>query len=134
MDEQQACYTLIARAKETLAEAELLLQSGYRFGAINRLYYACFYAVSALLLSEGMSSSKHTGAISLFDQHWIKPARLPREMGRFYRKLFDLRHQGDYAGFLSIGEAEMVELQKETRRFIDNIERALPSATEQDTF
>jgi hypothetical protein len=141
MDQQQACYTLIERAKETLAEAALLSQSGYRFGAMNRLYYACFYAVSALLLSEGMSSSKHTGVISLFDQHWIKPARLPRQMGKFYRKLFDLRHQGDYAGLLGVGDAEMLELQEQARRFIDNIEKTLQvkesepnhGATEVDT-
>jgi uncharacterized protein (UPF0332 family) len=33
----------MARASETLAEAKVLLESGYTTGVVNRLYYACFY-------------------------------------------------------------------------------------------
>lgn len=43
--------------------AELALGNGYLHGTVNRLYYACFYAVSALLLTEGFSSSRHSGIL-----------------------------------------------------------------------
>jgi uncharacterized protein (UPF0332 family) len=72
----------LARAAESLAEANLLLANDHARTAVNRLYYACFYAVSALLLAEGHSSPKHSGVRALFDQHWIAPGRLPKEMGR----------------------------------------------------
>ena len=35
----------LQRADETLEEARLLFKEGRYAGAINRLYYACFYAV-----------------------------------------------------------------------------------------
>lgn len=47
------------RAREALSEANLLLQAGHLNTYVNRLYYACFYAVSALLVIRGISTSKH---------------------------------------------------------------------------
>ena len=54
------------RAKETLEEAQIMADNGYLYGAANRIYYACFYAVVALLLTKNLSSSKHSGIIALF--------------------------------------------------------------------
>jgi uncharacterized protein (UPF0332 family) len=52
----------LARSNEALSAARLMLESGLLYDAVNRLYYACFYAVSALLLTEGLSSAKHKGS------------------------------------------------------------------------
>ena len=49
------------RAHEALAEASLLLDSGHANTGVNRLYYACFYAVSALLLTKGLTATSHSG-------------------------------------------------------------------------
>jgi uncharacterized protein (UPF0332 family) len=51
------CYRL-QRAREALEEARILLDSGHRHTAVNRPYYACFFSVSALLLTEGRSSPR----------------------------------------------------------------------------
>ena len=40
----------LARAKETITEAEILIEYQKWNTAVNRLYYACFYAVTSLLL------------------------------------------------------------------------------------
>lgn len=89
------------RADEALAEAELLLEHGHARTAVNRLYYACFYAVSALLLTEGHSAPKHSRVRALFDQHWIKAGRLPRDAGKLFRKLFEERQRSDYSDLTS---------------------------------
>ncbi len=49
----------LSRAEETLEEAAVMLRTGHPYGAANRLYYACFYAVTALLLTGNLSSSRH---------------------------------------------------------------------------
>ena len=67
------------------------------------LYYASFYAVIALLLTEGRSSSKHSGVRALLDREWMKPGRLPVEFGRLYRRLFESRQRSDYADFVTFG-------------------------------
>ncbi len=44
----------LERARESLEEANILLERGYGNTFVNRLYYACFYAVSSLLLTKGL--------------------------------------------------------------------------------
>jgi uncharacterized protein (UPF0332 family) len=43
----------LARAMESLGEARLLLTNNDVRTAVIGIYYACFYAVSAILLTEG---------------------------------------------------------------------------------
>src|SRR2546425_9075111 len=62
----------MARARETLAEADLMAQSGHWHGCVNRLYYTCFYAVTALLLRHDLSAGKHMGVRSLFNRHVVR--------------------------------------------------------------
>lgn len=80
-----------ALAQEAMEVAGAALASGHLHSAVNRLYYACFYMVSALLFAEGHASSKHSGVRSLFNRHWTKTGRLPVEMSSFYRDLFNHR-------------------------------------------
>ncbi len=89
------------RAWETLEEAKLMFGSNHLHGATNRLYYACFYAVCALLASRELSSSKHGGVMSLFNRHFIKEKIVPLSLGKFYSKLFNNRTEGDYGDMLS---------------------------------
>lgn len=87
---------LLTRACESLEDAALLLKNDRLHSAVNRLYYACFYAVSALLQTKGMSSAKHAGVLSLLDRHWVKTGAVPVAMSRFYRDLFSQRLDSDY--------------------------------------
>lgn len=111
----------LARADESLAEAETLFSAGHCTGAVNRIYYACFYAATGLLVSEGYGSSKHSGVISLFDLHWIKPRRLPVQMSAFYHQLFDRRLRGDYTITTAYDPADVEAWLAEARRFVATI-------------
>ena len=117
----------LARAHESLAEARLLLVNDHVRTAVNRLYYACFYAVSALLLAEGHSSPKHSGIRALFDQHWIAPGRLPKSMGQFYRRLFDSRQKGDYTDLVTFDAAEVRGWIQEAEKFVTHVARSAES-------
>ena len=116
------------RADEALAEAELLLEHDHPRTAVNRLYYACFYAVSALLLTEGQSATKHSRIRALFDQHWIKSGRLPREAGKLFRRLFEERQRSDYSDLASYPPDSVKLLVVPVRQLIFSI-RALNDAS-----
>jgi uncharacterized protein (UPF0332 family) len=49
----------LEKANQTLEDAKLLANAKRWNPCVNRLYYACFYAVSALLAKNEFSSSKH---------------------------------------------------------------------------
>lgn len=113
------------RAKEALEEAILLLESGHANTYVNRLYYACFYAVSALLLAKGLSSARHSGVRALLHQHIVKPGLLSISMGQMYDRLFDNRQRGDYADLVRFAVEEVRPWLDEARAFIRDVEAVI---------
>jgi len=111
----------LQRAHETLEEAALLREKGHLNAAVNRLYYACFYVVSALLLAEGKSSSKHSGIRALFNKEWVKTGRVSSEYGRFYRRLYDSRQKGDYGDFVRFADANIAPWFQEAQEFVTTV-------------
>lgn len=98
----------LERAEETLEDARVLAEAGRWNACVNRLYYACFYAVSALLMLDGLSSSKHSGVRSFFNQRYVKPGRIPKNMAQIYNDLFERRQEGDYVDFVSFDQAQVL--------------------------
>jgi uncharacterized protein (UPF0332 family) len=113
------------RSDESLEEALILLKKDHVNTFVNRLYYACFYAVTALLLSKGLSSSKHSGVRALFHQNFVKNELITREMGKFYDKLFDTRQKGDYADLVYFDKKEVGSWFDEAKKFISSIKNII---------
>lgn len=113
------------RADESIEEALILLERGHTNTFVNRLYYACFYAVTALLLSKGLSSSKHSGVRALFHQKFVKNGLINREMGKFYDKLFDTRQKGDYTDLVYFDKKEVGPWFDEAKKFISSIKNII---------
>ena len=78
----------MTRADETLEDARILAKAGRWNACVNRLYYACFYAVSALLVRDGLSSSKHAGVRSLFNQAVCEDRQDPEGFGHGSTMIF----------------------------------------------
>lgn len=99
----------LKRAKETYQDA-LLLRAEERWNStINRLYYAAFYAVTALLLDSDLNPATHTGAKSNFSEAFIKTGKIDKKYGKIYSQLFTWRQKGDYADLFNF-EKEIVDL------------------------
>ncbi|MFH1882047.1 MAG: HEPN domain-containing protein [Planctomycetota bacterium] len=111
----------LQRARETLADARILADASRWNPCVNRLYYACFYAVSALLVQEGLSSSKHTGLRSLFNRHFVKTNKVPKEKARIFNDLFERRQEGDYVDFVSFEESQVLPWLPEAEAFVEKI-------------
>lgn len=111
------------RAHETLAEARILFEDyEHIIGAVNRLYYACFYAVSGLLLLKDLSSSKHQGVRAFFHQHFVKTGLIEKTYGKLYDKLFENRQLGDYNDFVRFDADEVAGWFKEAQQFVQTLE------------
>lgn len=115
----------LQRANETLDEARVMLETNHYYGASNRLYYACFYAASALLMTRDLSSSKHSGVMSLFNRHFIRTGLVPVELGKFYSKIFDKRQQTDYGDVFEIDAQKLQDDLNTAGDFIDQIEKLI---------
>jgi uncharacterized protein (UPF0332 family) len=119
----------MARAKETLEDARILANAGRWNACVNRLYYACFYAVSALLVRHGLSSSKHTGVRSLFNRHYVKTDKIPKNLARIYNDLFERRQEGDYIDFVRFQESQVLPWISKAEQLIEHITRLAEKET-----
>ena len=115
----------IARAREALEEARILADSGHWNACVNRLYYACFYVISALLSKNDLSSSKHSGLRSFFNYHFVKTGMIPKETAIIYNSLYERRQEGDYEVFVSFEETDVKPWLRDAEMFVDAVIRLI---------
>jgi len=115
----------LQRAKETLKEAADIIAIKHWHAAVNRLYYACYYAVTALLIQNGFATGTHKGAIGLFGLHFVKTGIISKEQNKFYQKLFINREKGDYDDWFELEEQDVLPLLAPAEQFIETIERLI---------
>ena len=113
----------IEKAKSTLLEAEGIVNQGYWNAAANRLYYAAYYMVSALLIKNGFSAQSHSGVISLFSLHFVKTQKISKELGKIYSQLFELRLTGDYDDLYNLDEERVKPFVELTKKLLDELEK-----------
>ncbi|MBI2432368.1 MAG: HEPN domain-containing protein [Candidatus Hydrogenedentes bacterium] len=118
----------VGNARSALEAAQILIDASEPLGAINRLYYAAFHAVNALLVTKGLSAAKHKGVRSHFFQNWLKTGVFPKEFATLYDQLFDERNNADYRDFAEIDVTEATALLSATRQFVDAVEAEARSA------
>lgn len=112
----------VQRAYEALEDARILADAGRWNTSVNRLYYACFYAVSALLIKDGLSSSKHSGVRSLFNRHYVKTDKVSKEMAQIYNDLFERRQESDYMDFIRFEQSQVQPWISQAEAFVKHIE------------
>ncbi len=110
------------KAAETLKDATILLSHGSLNSAVNRIYYALFYEVTALLLTRDYSSSRHSGIKSLFNERFIKTGIVTVETGRFFSTMFEFRQKGDYSDYNNFEREKVDEWLDRAKSCIDEIE------------
>jgi uncharacterized protein (UPF0332 family) len=93
---QQIARRRMQLATDTLSDADALVERRRWRGALNRLYYAAFYAARALLALRDLQASKHSAAITLFQQHFVKTGIVDETVARALPRAFERRLAGDY--------------------------------------
>jgi uncharacterized protein (UPF0332 family) len=129
MTDRQTLYIYrMHEAEETLEDAKSLLHSERSpRSVVNRAYYAMFYGILALLISEGIEhkTSKHSGIIALFDKDIIRTGRLDREYSWMLHRMFDARQECDYKEFVQMTREEAVKAITQAEQFLKGIQGLL---------
>ncbi len=124
-ERQELVLYRISKAKETIQEIDILIQNKLWNTAINRLYYACYYAVSALLAQKDINAQTHAGVRQMFGLHFIKAELISKDLGKFYSEIFDKRLTGDYDDFIDYSEEDIIELYDPAKELILTIDSLL---------
>ncbi len=86
-------------AVETLETAKLCMENRHYKDAINRGYYAAFYAIKAVLALGEVDFKRHKDAVAYFNQCFVAAGIFPKEIGRKLGRLKRKREASDYDDF-----------------------------------
>jgi uncharacterized protein (UPF0332 family) len=112
-------------AKETLEAAKVLAEKGHWISVMNRLYYVCYYAISALLYKNDINATTHSGVKRQFSKYFIVTGKVDRTLGKTYAKIFDLRHKGDYGDFFDPDKEQTMTFFEPVESLLKEIESLL---------
>ena len=87
----------------------------------NRLYYALYYAASALLIHNRHKVSTHKGVIALFNLYYIKDGLLPKEDGVLFANIFAFRQGSDYDDFFDATEEDVKRYLPQVEALVEKI-------------
>jgi uncharacterized protein (UPF0332 family) len=123
-DERDAIVTIrLQQAKETYSEVKIQIDNELWRTAANRLYYACFYATSALMIKYGHQTHTHSGLKALFGLHFVKTGIISDDIAFVLSALFDMRQKGDYDIWGDIKPQMVLPLLAPAQQFIETIEK-----------
>lgn len=107
------------KAEESLEAAKDEFRAGRLSFSVNRIYYACFYAVSAYLVKVQLHFSKHAGVRAAFHKHVVKEGLISRDFGKLYDELFEARQRGDYIELVQFKPDQVEDWLGRARPFLD---------------
>jgi uncharacterized protein len=126
-NEERTEYVLyrLESARKTYDAARVLADNGFWNSAVNRLYYALFYAVNALLVSNNIQTKSHSATKTQFSLLFVKTGKFDKKYGRLLAELFDWRQKGDYENIFDYDIDSVLPLFDPVAQMIDLIEKEI---------
>jgi uncharacterized protein (UPF0332 family) len=113
----------IRNAHEMLEVAALNLSEDFHGSAVNRAYYAIFYAANALLATQGLTRSKHSGVIAAFRERFVKTGLIEVEYSDLYGRVMENRHVSDYEIEVPVERQVAARALDDAQRFVERVEQ-----------
>lgn len=123
--EKDLCNYRLNSALETMETANLCVENKHYKDAINRCYYAAFYAAKAVLALEAVDFKRHKDVVAYFNKNYIATNKLPREVGKKLANLQRKRENSDYDDFFVASLEETEKQLKAAKYIIEQIQKYL---------
>lgn len=86
----------LLKAETLMTEADIIINNEAYHSTVHVLYYACFHATKALLLTKDLVVKTHRGVSNLLFQHFVIPGSFDEQQAAFYSELMSQRQESDY--------------------------------------
>lgn len=115
---QQIIEYWLRKADTALQSAHSEMQAQRFDFAVNRPYYACFYAASAVLLAMGRKFVKHSGLRAAVHKDLVKAGRLTARWGKAFDRIFENRQFADYIELHRFQREQIEDIVKDAEGFV----------------
>ncbi len=119
----------LQRAEASIQAAKELASKNYYDFVASRVYYAAFYSATALLLSEELEFSRHSGVIASIHQKFVKTGKLDKRHGKDLNWLFELRGVGDYGATIHVSQQDAVRAIEIAEDFLETTKLLIQDET-----
>ncbi len=109
-------------ARSDLKVAKILFDAKEFRASVNRSYYSIFHALRAVLALDGFDSSKHSGIIAYFNEHYVKTGVFEKSISKAVTTAFKLREKSDYQDFYIVSQEEAATQIEKAEQIIAVIE------------
>ncbi len=107
--QKDLCLYRMSQAEETMKSAQLCMDNHLFKDAINRSYYAAFYAVKAVLALADTDFKRHKDVVAFFNKEYVAVGVFSREIGRLLARIQKKRETSDYDDFYVASHEEAAE-------------------------
>ena len=115
----------LLKSQSLLAEVAVLMTHEFYVSAISRLYYSCFHATKALLLTKDLLPKTHSGVINQLHQHFVLTGSFDANQATFFSRLMQERIDDDYSDFMIINKEEVLEYIEPAKEYVAYIEQLI---------
>ena len=115
----------IERAEKITEQFPTLQEQKYWDTLVNRMYFAAFHAVSALMIHNAIRIHTHRGALIAFNKDFVRTGVFSVEEGHLFSQLEGMRERGDYNCFIDATEEEVVPLVEPLKTLIAKIKSTI---------
>jgi len=129
---EEAIRLKLLKSKSLLEEVTVLMDHKFYVSSISRLYYSCFHATKALLLTKDLLPKTHSGVINQLHHHFVLPGLFDPSFATFFSRLMQERIDDDYSDFMIINEEEVIEYIQPAQEYLAYIEKLIGDYFEQD--
>jgi len=119
-----AQLNLLAKARQSLSAAKLMLDGEYPDYAASRAYYTMFYIAEAFLEDKGLSFSK-SGVVSAFDRKFTRTGRVPVKFHQYLIRAQELRNAGDYGELDAVTSDRAADSIAQAEEFLELAQNAI---------
>ena len=112
-------------AEETLIVAQECFANNHYKDAINRSYYAAFYAARAVLAIEEVDFKRHKDVVAYFNKEYVAKGKVTRNLGRMLARLQQKREQSDYDDFFIASREEAAKQIENAVSIVSGIKQYL---------
>jgi len=113
------------RAYETLDHVKQLVDLNMLAFAMNRIYYAGFYIVNALMVIDNKKFTKHKQVIGYFNKEYLKTNIINRGIGKILNDSFERRTALDYHDYTTVTNSEVKEYLAEMKKFVSEVDNLI---------
>jgi uncharacterized protein (UPF0332 family) len=117
----------LSKAHSLLSEIDIMMTNKFYTSVVSRLYYSCFHATKALLLTKELMPKTHRGTSAILHQHFVNTGLFNNDKAIFFDKLMEERIEDDYNDFMIVDESEVIGFIEPSKQYVEYITRLIES-------